>query len=179
MQFANQKGFTPILILPVFLVLALLIIGTMWWFRPLQKITVSIQNPVVTTSPQPSIETISSIADALTKSIGRGIKCTRIPKSESTPPGTSYIKDGKLRMEGGNEGLMMERTVTGLFVNNTLWIWEPNSQVGHKVVINPKDTEMNVEVIAKGLDEYKQNCRYAEIDPNLFMLPEDVEFKEY
>lgn len=177
----SETGFAPILIVVTFLILAILISSGMWFFSPPSQPKISIKDDLYPSfTPQPSpVPSITSVTDALQKSHLGSIKCTRIPKDETTPIGITYLKDGKIRMEGGNPSLHLKSNTTGLFMSNKLWIWDTTSNEGHLLKINPTDSELNIEVFAKGLDEYEQMCEYSEIDPLLFTLPENIEFKEY
>lgn len=120
----------------------------------------------------------ASVTDALTKSTVKGIQCNRIKENDNTPPGTVYIKDNKIKFEGGNYGLMTTYTAMGIFKDDTLWIWEPEENEGTKLLIPPGSKDINIEVIAEGFDKYKQECRFVDVEDNFFTAPTDVTFVE-
>lgn len=119
----------------------------------------------------------SSASDALKDSTGRGIVCNRIQENSETPPGRAYIKDGKIKYEGGNKGLMTEPDSLGISKDNTLWQWTSMDKTGYKFELSPEDTDLNTEAVARGLDEHKQDCQYSDFEDSVFDPPKDIEFK--
>lgn len=183
----NQSGFSIILVCLI-VVLIIASLGTGYFFigskfsspkrESNERILSNAPAPTENTSKLENGNKVSTVSEALTASIGKSIKCTRINESSDTPPGTAYIKDGKIRFDGGNKGLMLEPKTSGLSTNEALWIWVPNTTEGQKLAVSPIDPSSPKDV-AKGLDEYKQNCSFVEVDDEYFIAPENINFKNY
>lgn len=184
----NQSGFS-IILLSVIVLLVVASLGAGYLFFSSSKLGIPKEETgkeILTNAPianqnikkTDSVKKISTVSEALAESVGKSIKCTRIGKNSSTPPGTAYIKDGKIRFDGGNEGLMLESKTSGLSTNEAIWIWVPNATEGQKFSVSPRDP-FSPKDVAKGLDEYKQDCISVELDDKSFMTPENVNFKSY
>lgn len=184
----NQSGFSIILIfLIVVLVVASLGAGYLFFSssklgtpkdKTGKEILTNTQVTNQNTTKAENVKKISTVGEALAESTGKSIKCTRVVK-DNIAPGTAYIKDGKIRFDGGNKGLMLEYKTSGLSTNEALWIWVPNATEGQKLAVSPSDPSESPKEVAKGLDEYKQDCSFVELDDKLFMAPENINFKTY
>lgn len=171
------------IILAVIVMLIVIIIGNIIYLIATQRTnlpatTGSTGNNTLMTNPSNNSDpsTPASLKYALSMSPSGGMRCTRVNENGDIPPGTVYIKDNKIMFEGGNFELMTTNTASGIYKDNSLWIWEGSTKTGTKIDIPETQKQMIMNKIIIGFDKYKQDCSSTVFSDDIFIPPNDVTF---
>ncbi len=134
--------------------------------------------PSASPSPKQESGMISSIKDALAKSMS--LEC-----DYATPQGVNvkaYIKNGKIRSD--ITGKTAAETGSSIIMDKTMYFW--NAQTAMKmtlpdVSVTPaagQDKMMQNDTGVDALEQYKNHCHAAAVDDSHFVLPTGVKFQD-
>lgn len=147
--------------------LALIILSALglYFQDKIQKDKYKVTNPIA-----------SSVSSAYEMQSSEVIKCVRT--SPNVHPGVVYIKNDAIYFEGGHIGILTLGSASGLYKNNTIWVWAPKDKKGTKITLNDSPDELNKFI--HGFDDkgFEHSCEYSQISESVFNPPSNVNFDE-
>lgn len=105
---------------------------------------------------------------------------------------TSYVKDGKIRVD--STGGVDEEERSMIFKGENIWTWDVVSKQGFTMSVPEDDPESDIEAtegdtgqeealserdkIQSEIEKYKESCKNESISDSLFEAPSDVTFQD-
>lgn len=167
-------------IITVVIVLAL-IVGAIIYFSMSKSSSPTRANNTSEQPTQPPVQ--NEMPDYVKAMQGAGeVKCTYDVNGVTQ---TSYIKNGKIRMEITTNGV----TTNTLMLNKVVYSWPSNSKKGFmmdtstlSVSVTPSQQESNykdMDSLKKDFETYKPTCTHESLADSMFEKPSDVTFTDY